>query len=100
MIKRRRFEQAFTLKDRLAQEIEQLRDQAKNMKPGVALDQVLRRIQQRQTASAEAFNTRSIFRSRLGVASVMACSCVMPQGRADSSGADNPPQKASIRVNL
>jgi hypothetical protein len=51
MIQRRRFEQAFSLKDRLAQEIEQLRDQAKNMKPGVALDQVLRRIQQRQTAS-------------------------------------------------
>jgi hypothetical protein len=51
MIQRRRFEQAFTLKDRLAQEIEQLRDQAKNMKPGVALDQVLRRIQQRETAS-------------------------------------------------
>jgi hypothetical protein len=50
MIARRRFEQAFTLKDRLAQEIEQLRDQAKNMKPGVALDQVLRRIRQNQTA--------------------------------------------------
>jgi hypothetical protein len=51
MIKRRRFEQAFTLKDRLAQDIEQLRDQSKNMKPGVALDQVLRRIRQNQTAS-------------------------------------------------
>jgi hypothetical protein len=49
---RRRFKQPFTLKDRLAQEIEQLRDQAKNMKPGVALDQVLRRIRQNQTASS------------------------------------------------
>jgi hypothetical protein len=48
---RRRFKQPFTLKDRLAQEIEQLRDQAKNMKPGVALNQVLRRIRQNQTAS-------------------------------------------------
>jgi hypothetical protein len=52
MIQRRRFQQEFTLKDRLAQEIEQLRDQAKNMKPGVALDQVLRRIRQNQTASS------------------------------------------------
>jgi hypothetical protein len=52
MIQRRRFQQEFTLKDRLAQEIEQLRDQAKNMKPGVALDQVLRRIRQDQTASS------------------------------------------------
>ena len=51
MIQRRRFQQEFTLKDRLAQEIEQLRDQAKNMKPGVALNQVLRRIRQNQTAS-------------------------------------------------
>ena len=51
MIKRRRFEQSFSLRDRLTQEIEQLRDQAKNMKPGVALDQVLRRIRQNQTAS-------------------------------------------------
>ena len=41
-----------TLKERLAREIEQLRDQAKNMKPGVALDQVLRRIRQNQTASS------------------------------------------------
>ena len=51
MIQRRRFQQEFTLKDRLAQEIEQLRDQAKNMKTGVALNQVLRRIRQNQTAS-------------------------------------------------
>jgi hypothetical protein len=51
MIKRRRFKQAFTLKDRLSQEVEQLRDQAKNMKPGVALDQILHRIRQNQTAS-------------------------------------------------
>lgn len=48
---RRRFKQAFTLEERLAQELEQLREQAKNMKPGVALDQVLRRIRQNETAS-------------------------------------------------
>jgi hypothetical protein len=36
----------------LVQDIEDLRKQAKNMKPGVALDQVLRRIRQNQTASA------------------------------------------------
>jgi len=48
---RRRFKQAFTLEERLAQELEQLREQARNMKPGVALDQVLRRIRQNETAS-------------------------------------------------
>ena len=52
MIQRRRFQQEFTLKDRLAQEIEQLRDQAKNMKPGVPLDQVLPGIRQNHTASS------------------------------------------------
>jgi len=52
MTARRRFEQTFTLKDRLAQENEHLNNQAKNMKPGVALDQVLRRIRQNHTASA------------------------------------------------
>lgn len=51
MIERRRFKQSFTLEDRLAREIEQLRDQARNMKPGVALDQVLGRIRQNQMAS-------------------------------------------------
>lgn len=51
MIERRRFKQTFTLKDRLAQDIEHLSDQAKNMKPGVALDQILHRIRQNQTAS-------------------------------------------------
>jgi hypothetical protein len=50
-VERRRFKQPFNLRDRLAQEIEQLTDQAKNMKSGVALDQVLRRIRQNQTAS-------------------------------------------------
>lgn len=51
MVLQRRFERTFTLKERLTQEMEQLRDQAKNMKPGVALDQVLGRIRQNQTAS-------------------------------------------------
>lgn len=41
-----------TFEQWLVQDIEQLRKQAKNMKPGVALDQVLRRIQQNQTAFA------------------------------------------------
>ena len=50
MIERRRFDKVFTLKDRLAQEIEHLRDQAKNIKFGVALDQVLQRIQQNRAA--------------------------------------------------
>jgi hypothetical protein len=52
MIDRRRFKPAFTFKERLAQEMEQLRDQAKNMKPGVAFDQVMDRIRQNETASA------------------------------------------------
>lgn len=48
---RRHFKQAFTPEERLAQELEQLREQAKSMKPGVALDQVLRRIRQAEAAS-------------------------------------------------
>jgi hypothetical protein len=51
MITRRRFKQAFTLEERLAHEIEELREKARNMKPGVALDQVMRRIRQNETAS-------------------------------------------------
>jgi hypothetical protein len=52
MIGRRRFKPVLTFKERLAQEMEQLRDQAKNMKPGVALDQVMDRIRQNETAAA------------------------------------------------
>jgi len=51
MIKRRRFKQVSTLEERLSQENEKLREQASNLKPGVALDDVLRRIRQNDTAS-------------------------------------------------
>lgn len=51
MIKRRRFKQAATLEERLVQDINQLRDRAKNMKPGAALDQVLQRIRQNEAAA-------------------------------------------------
>jgi hypothetical protein len=51
MITRRRFKQRLTLEERLLEDIAQLREQARNMKPGVALDQVLRRIRQNETAS-------------------------------------------------
>jgi len=51
MIKRRRFNQALALEEQLVQEIEQLTDQAKNMQPGVALDEVLRRIRRIRTAA-------------------------------------------------
>ena len=51
MIKRRRFDQALALEEQLVQEIEQLTDQAKNMQPGVALDEVLRRIRRVRTAA-------------------------------------------------
>ena len=47
---RRRLQQTRTLEERLIENIAQLRDQAKNMKPGVALDQVMRRIRENETA--------------------------------------------------
>jgi hypothetical protein len=50
-ITRRRFKHRQTLEERLADDIAQLRDQAKNMKVGVALDQVLRRIRESEMAS-------------------------------------------------
>jgi hypothetical protein len=51
MITRRRFKQKMTLEERLAEDTKQLRDQVKNMRPGVALDQVLERIRQNETAA-------------------------------------------------
>ena len=51
MIKRRRFKQAATLEERLVQDINQLRDRAKKMKPGAALDKVLQRIRQNEAAA-------------------------------------------------
>ena len=51
MIKRRRFKQVSNLAERLSQENEHLREQASSMEPGTALDQILRRIRQNETAS-------------------------------------------------
>ena len=51
MAKRRRFTHTTTLEERLAEDTERLRQQAKAMKPGVARDSVLRRIRQNETAS-------------------------------------------------
>jgi hypothetical protein len=51
MTTRRNFEHRQSLEERLLQDIAKLREQARNMKPGVALDQVLRRIRQNETAS-------------------------------------------------
>jgi hypothetical protein len=50
-VARRRFSYTRSPQERLADDIALLREQAKNMKPGVALDQVLRRIRQNETAS-------------------------------------------------
>ena len=47
---RRRFTQTATLEERLAEDTERLRQQAKALKPGVARDNVLRRIRQNKTA--------------------------------------------------
>ncbi|WP_083519198.1 hypothetical protein [Bradyrhizobium jicamae] len=51
MQKRRRFEHASTLEERLAEDTTQLREQAKTLKPGPTRDHVLRRIRQNETAS-------------------------------------------------
>ena len=51
MPKRRRFKQTSTLEERLAEATEQLRQQAKILKPGPALDQVNKRIRQNETAA-------------------------------------------------
>ena len=51
MPERRRFTYRTTLEERLAEDMERLRQQAKAMKPGVARDNVLRRIRQNETAS-------------------------------------------------
>ena len=51
MTRRRRFKQILTLEDRLAEDTEQLREQAKMLSPGPALDQINRRIRQNETAA-------------------------------------------------
>ena len=51
MTKRRRFKQTLTLEERLAEDTEQLREQAKLLPPGNTLDQVLKRIRQNETAA-------------------------------------------------
>ena len=48
---RRRFKQTSTLEERLAEDTEQLREQAKLLPPGATLDHVLRRIRQNETAA-------------------------------------------------
>ena len=51
MAERRRFRHTTTLGERLAEDTERLRQQAKAMKSGVARDHVLQRIRQNETAS-------------------------------------------------
>jgi hypothetical protein len=51
MTSRRNFEHRQSIEERLREDIAKLSEQARNMKPGVALDQVLRRIRQNETAS-------------------------------------------------
>jgi hypothetical protein len=50
MQKRRRFKQTLTLQERLLQDSEQLREQAKMLNPGPARDHAVKRIQQNETA--------------------------------------------------
>ncbi|KRR11737.1 hypothetical protein CQ12_40880 [Bradyrhizobium jicamae] len=50
MQKRRRLVQTSTLEERLAEDTEQLRQQAKTLKPGLARDHILR-IRQNETAT-------------------------------------------------
>ena len=50
-MKRRRFNHTSTLAQRLAEDTELLREQAGTLPPGPALDDVLRRIRQNETAA-------------------------------------------------
>jgi hypothetical protein len=51
MAERRRFKHTSTLEERLNEDTEQLREQAKLLPPGAALDHVLRKIRQNETAA-------------------------------------------------
>ena len=51
MAERRRFKHTTSLEERLSEDTEPLREQAKALPPGAALDQVLRRIRQNETAA-------------------------------------------------
>jgi hypothetical protein len=50
-MKRRRLKQTASLEERLTEDTEQLREQAKTLPPGASLDHVLRRIRQNETAA-------------------------------------------------
>jgi hypothetical protein len=51
MSTRRRFKQVNSLKDRLMQEAESLRQQAQQMPPGVRRDELLRKAREAETAA-------------------------------------------------
>lgn len=51
MQQRRRFTHSSTLEERLSEDTDQLREQAKRLPPGPARDRVLQRIRQNETAS-------------------------------------------------
>ena len=51
MKKRRRFKQISTLAERLAADTDQLREQARSLRPGAALDHIRKRIRQNETAA-------------------------------------------------
>jgi len=51
MKKRRHVKQTLTLEERLAEDTAQLREQARKMKPGVALDYIEMRIRQNECAA-------------------------------------------------
>ena len=51
MTTRRRLKQTLTLEERLVEDTEQLREQAKLLPPGATLDRVLQRIRQNETAA-------------------------------------------------
>jgi hypothetical protein len=48
---RRRFKQTISLEERLAAEAKRLRDEAKSLPPGAALDDLMRRARQAETGS-------------------------------------------------
>ncbi|WP_084030602.1 hypothetical protein [Bradyrhizobium paxllaeri] len=50
-MKRRRFKQTLSLEERLSEDTEQLREQARMLPPGAVRDHVLRRISQNEAAA-------------------------------------------------
>lgn len=51
MNKRRRFKQTLPLEQRLVEDTARLREQARAMRPGPALDSILKRIRRNETAA-------------------------------------------------